>query len=56
MKVSDPVSFGVFQALYGAIEQLYYNIIGNPTSVTDNLALGTSLLVMQHIVAVSIEL
>lgn len=56
LRVPDPVSFGVIYPLLQAVTHLHSNILERPTSMSDNLALGTVLLVLQHIVTVIILL
>ena len=46
----DPVSLGVYCALLEGVGVLKEVLAGCPNSVTDSLALGSTLLVLQHFV------
>lgn len=54
IKSNDPLSFGIIEPIFRAAEQLHFSLESNPTSVTDNLALANTLIVLQNIIAVSV--
>lgn len=54
IRMADPI--GIFYPLLEAATHMHCKVLETPTSVTENLALGNILLVLQHILLVTLLL